>query len=144
MNIKQGQNSPTLLFWLLTGLLSVKKKVGESRPQILLRGQQLVCYLSLGSVDTQVYYYRLPFSITIPLQRPRAGTMHSPASLSHLRGNRRYLDCVKSEITYQLLFVGVMNFGQVQKIRFVIVKFFWSNSNQFLVILIQSNELASK
>ena len=35
-----------------------------------------------------------------------------------------------------LMFVGIMNFGQVQKIRFVVVKIFWSNSNQFLVILI--------
>ena len=38
--------------------------------------------------------------------------------------------------------VDVMSFGQVQKIRFV-VKIFWSNSNQFLVILIRSSELAS-
>ena len=43
-----------------------------------------------------------------------------------------------------LMFVGVMNFGQVQKIRLAVVKFFWSNSNQFLVILIWSSELASK
>ena len=35
-------------------------------------------------------------------------------------------------------------FRQVQKIRFIIVKFFWPNSNQFLVILIRSSELASK
>ena len=42
-----------------------------------------------------------------------------------------------------LMFVGVMNFGQVQKIRFVVVKIFRSNSNQFLVILIWSSELAS-
>ena len=40
--------------------------------------------------------------------------------------------------------VVVMNFGQVQKIRFVVVKNFRSNSNQFLVvILIRSSELAS-
>ena len=39
--------------------------------------------------------------------------------------------------------VDVMSFGQVQKIRFVVVKNFWSNSNQFLVILIRSSELAS-
>ena len=32
---------------------------------------------------------------------------------------------------------------QIQKIRFVVVKFFWSNSNQFLVILIRSSDLAS-
>ena len=41
------------------------------------------------------------------------------------------------------MFVDVVNFGQVQKIRFVVVKFFWSYSNQFLVILIRSRELAS-
>ena len=44
----------------------------------------------------------------------------------------------------KLMFVGVVNFGQIQKIRFVIVKIFWSHSSQFLVILIQSNKLASK
>ena len=43
----------------------------------------------------------------------------------------------------KLMFVGVMNFGQVKKIRFVVVKFFWSYSNQFLFILIRSSELAS-
>ena len=42
-----------------------------------------------------------------------------------------------------LMFVGVMNFGPVQKIRFFVVKIFWSNTNQFSVILIQSIELAS-
>ena len=42
-----------------------------------------------------------------------------------------------------VMFVGVMNFGQVQKIRFVIVKIFWCHSNQFLVILNWSSELAS-
>ena len=42
-----------------------------------------------------------------------------------------------------LMFVGVMNFGQVKKIRFFVVKIFRSNSNQFLVILIWSSELAS-
>ena len=42
-----------------------------------------------------------------------------------------------------LMFVGVMNFGQGQKIRFIIVKFFLSNSNQFLVFLIWLSELAS-
>ena len=40
------------------------------------------------------------------------------------------------------MFVGVMNFGQIQKIRFVVVKKFCSNSNQFLVILIWSSDLA--
>ena len=43
----------------------------------------------------------------------------------------------------KLMFVSVMNFGQIQKIRFVVVKIFWSNSNQFSVILIGSSELAS-
>ena len=43
----------------------------------------------------------------------------------------------------KLLFVGVMNLGQVKKIRFVVVKIFRSYSNQFLVILIKSSELAS-
>ena len=43
----------------------------------------------------------------------------------------------------KLMFVGVMNFGQIKKIRFVLVKIFWSNSNQFSVILIGSSELAS-
>ena len=42
-----------------------------------------------------------------------------------------------------LMFVGVMNFSQVQKIRFNVVNVFWSNFNQFLVILIRSSELAS-
>ena len=37
------------------------------------------------------------------------------------------------------MFVGVMNFGQIQKIRFIVVKIFCSNSNQFLVILIWSS-----
>ena len=53
----------------------------------------------------------------------------------------------------KLMFVGVMNFGQIQKIRFVVVNIFWlcsinkvhrceifqSYNNQFLVILIQSS-----
>ena len=43
----------------------------------------------------------------------------------------------------KLMFVSVMNFDQVQKIKFVLVKNFWSNSNQFSVILIRSSELAS-
>ena len=43
----------------------------------------------------------------------------------------------------KLMLVGVMNFGQIQKIMFVVVKIFWSNSNQFLVILIWSSKLAS-
>ena len=43
----------------------------------------------------------------------------------------------------KLMLVGVMNFGQIQKVRFVIVKIFWSYSNQFLVILIRSSSLAS-
>ena len=44
----------------------------------------------------------------------------------------------------KLMFVRVMNFGQNQKIMFVVVKIFWSNYNQFLVILICSSKLASK
>ena len=36
-----------------------------------------------------------------------------------------------------------MNFGQIKKIRFILVKIFWSNSNQFPVILILSSDLAS-
>ena len=43
----------------------------------------------------------------------------------------------------KIMFVGIMNFGQIQKIRFVVVKIFWSNSNQFLVILIWSSAVAS-
>ena len=43
----------------------------------------------------------------------------------------------------KLMFVGVMNFGQVQEIRFVVMTFFWSYSNQFSVVLIRSSELAS-
>ena len=39
-----------------------------------------------------------------------------------------------------LMFVGVMNFGQVQKIRFF-MKIFWSNSYQFLAILVRSSKL---
>ena len=42
----------------------------------------------------------------------------------------------------KLMFVGVMNFGQNQKIMFVVVNIFWSNSNQFLVILILSSKFA--
>ena len=51
----------------------------------------------------------------------------------------------------KLMFVGVMliffsgmNFGQVKKIRFVVVKICRLNSNQFLFILLWSSELASK
>ena len=43
----------------------------------------------------------------------------------------------------KLMFVGVTNFGQIQKIRFVVVKIFQSYSNQFLVISIWSSKLAS-
>ena len=39
----------------------------------------------------------------------------------------------------KLMFVGVMNFSQYQKIMLVVVKNFWSNSNQFSVILIRSS-----
>ena len=39
----------------------------------------------------------------------------------------------------KLMFVGVMNFGQIQKIRIVIVKIFRSYSNQFSVISIWSS-----
>ena len=46
-------------------------------------------------------------------------------------------------VSVMLMFVGVMNFHQVQKIRFVVVKNFRSNSNQFLIILIWSSELDS-
>ena len=38
----------------------------------------------------------------------------------------------------KLMFVGVVNFGHVPKLRFVGVKIFWSKSNQNLVILIRS------
>ena len=38
----------------------------------------------------------------------------------------------------KLMFVGVMKLGQVQKIRFVGVKIFWSYSKQFSVIFIRS------
>ena len=31
----------------------------------------------------------------------------------------------------KLMFDGVMNFGQVQKIRFIVVKIFWSYSNPY-------------
>ena len=40
---------------------------------------------------------------------------------------------------YRLMIISV----KFKKIRFVIVKNFWSNSNQLLVILIRSSELAS-
>ena len=36
----------------------------------------------------------------------------------------------------KLMFVGIMNFSQVQKIRFVLVKIFWCSSNQILFILV--------
>ena len=39
----------------------------------------------------------------------------------------------------KLMFVGVMNLGQIQKIRFMVVNIFRSYSNQFLVILIWSS-----
>ena len=41
----------------------------------------------------------------------------------------------------KLMFVGVKNFGQIQKIGFVVVKNFWTNSNHFLVIMIWSSLL---
>ena len=44
----------------------------------------------------------------------------------------------------KLMSVGVVNFGQVQKVRFVGVKIFRSCSNQFSVMLIRSSQLASK
>ena len=44
----------------------------------------------------------------------------------------------------KLMFVGVANFGQIQKIRFVVVKICWLYSNEFLVILIRSSKLASE
>ena len=43
----------------------------------------------------------------------------------------------------KLMFVGVMNFGQNQKIMLVGGKNFQSYSNQILVILIWSSKLAS-
>ena len=43
----------------------------------------------------------------------------------------------------KLMFVGVVNFGQVLTLWFVGVKIFWSKSYQNLVILIWSSELAS-
>ena len=43
----------------------------------------------------------------------------------------------------KLMFVGVANFSQIKKIRFVIVNIFRSYSNQFLVILIRSSKFAS-
>ena len=49
---------------------------------------------------------------------------------------------LKKEFSNNII-VGVMNFGQVKKIRFVIVKIFQLNSNQLSVILIRSSELAS-
>ena len=42
-----------------------------------------------------------------------------------------------------MLVVGVMKFGQIQKVRFVVVKIFRSYSNQFSVILIWSSWLTS-
>ena len=39
----------------------------------------------------------------------------------------------------KLMFVGVVKFGQIQKIMFVVVIIFWSYSNRFSVILIWSN-----
>ena len=41
------------------------------------------------------------------------------------------------------MFVGVVIFGQAQKIRFIVVKIFQSYSNQISVILIWSSDLAS-
>ena len=39
----------------------------------------------------------------------------------------------------KLMFVGVVKFGQIQKVMFVVVIIFRSYSNQFSVILIRSN-----
>ena len=48
-------------------------------------------------------------------------------------------DCTSICFGVKLMLVSVMNFGQIKKIRFVVVKIFRSYSNQFLVILIRSS-----
>ena len=69
--------------------------------------------------------------------------------LTRLRGQNEYdqtnifLGVKLMCVGIMLMLIGVMNLGQVQKTRYVIVKIFWSNSNQFLAILIWSSELAS-
>ena len=69
--------------------------------------------------------------------------------MTRLRGQNEYdqtnifLGVKLMCVGIMLMLIGVMNLGQVQKTRYVIVKIFWSNSNQFLAILIWSSELAS-
>ena len=43
----------------------------------------------------------------------------------------------------KFMFISVMNFSKIKKIRFIVVKIYWSTSNQFLVFLIWPSELAS-
>ena len=43
----------------------------------------------------------------------------------------------------KLMFVNVTNFDQIKKIRFIVVKIFWSYFNKFSFLLIWSSKLAS-
>ena len=72
-------------------------------------------------------------------ERSEAGQVSQPVRACKLRLG---LGVKLLFVSVMFMFVGVMNFSHVQKIRFVIVKICWSNSNQFLVILIWSSELA--
>ena len=61
--------------------------------------------------------------------KPRLGELSKPTTPAYFFGGK-------------LMFVSVANFGQIQKIRFGVVKIFQSYSNQFLAILIRSSKLA--
>ena len=70
--------------------------------------------------------------------------MPASASLQAGAGGTVQADRTSIFLGVKLMFVGVTNFGQIKKIRFVVVvKIFWSYSNQFSVILIWSSKLAS-
>ena len=75
------------------------------------------------------------------------------ASLRAGAGGPVQADLTSMFFGVKLMFIGVMYFGQIQKIMFVVVNIFWSYSNnkvhrceifrsysnQFSVLLIQSN-----
>ena len=73
----------------------------------------------------------------------KAGQVSQPVRACELGlGDLSKLTAPAYFLGVKLMFVGGVNLGQVQKIRFFVVKIFRSNSDQFLVILIWSSELA--
>ena len=82
-------------------------------------------------VEEQSYKASKAGQVSQPVQACKPGLGTCPS-----RPHQHFFGGVK------LMFVGVVNFGQIQKISFVNVKIFWSNFNQFLVIMIWSSELA--